>query len=74
MNTDDVREALVDHLNGMMDSLDESVTHDQIYEQLRIAWNMARELRDRGRGPITDDATTAADEAYVIAMQRDPRP
>lgn len=35
---------LVEHLNDMLDSLDESVTHEQVYEQLYIAWNMARDL------------------------------
>lgn len=37
----DERAALLDHLDGMMDSLDESVTHDQVYEQLRVAFQMA---------------------------------
>lgn len=39
---------LAHHLNGMMDSLDESVSHTQVYEQLKIAWDMARAIRDQG--------------------------
>lgn len=32
---------LTSHINGMMDSLDDSVTHEQIYEQLRIGLNLS---------------------------------
>lgn len=37
-------EDLRDQLNGMMDSLDDSVTRDQIYEQLRVAWEASRSV------------------------------
>lgn len=34
---------LTTHLNGMMDSLDEDVSHEAIYEQLREALELAME-------------------------------
>lgn len=54
----DVRE-LVDHLNGLMDSLEESVSHDQVYEQLRVAWTMARTIRTALSTPPADDVREA---------------
>lgn len=59
--TDDLRE-LIDHLNGLMDSLDESVSHDQVYEQLRVAWNMALALRPGVATPPADDVREARAE------------
>lgn len=34
---------LTEHLEGMMDSLDDHVTHEDIHEQLAEALQMARE-------------------------------
>ena len=55
---EDIR-ALVDHLNGLMDSLDEYVWHDQIYDQLLLAWNMARDLSPQPSSPPADDVREA---------------
>lgn len=55
---------LADHLRDMMDSLDDSVTREQIYEQLRLAWVAAEKLAAASPSEETDKVVEIDPSAY----------